>query len=310
MLAGDRRPPVPYRDAFPPLVTYAADEKQNDAVRLAALLGVKRHVELRTRFPQFAGQLPTSEQTTVLGNTVKPDSTDQPPPGRTRDGHDWMRAIAAEALGLLGIPGPNSTAVSSLVQLVGQSDARLSARCAAAKALGQINFGTSKPNAAAIVEPIVRLAADCCEAEHQFLSVILANEAAAAEADGGRPRSQTEAFLDETESDSESGPTFKDKRSIPTRRRLLSQLLAIREGLIGSDGESGLKAIAANEVRDPVQQIEATIAALREPTTDIQQLSEVLTIQTLSLQELAGVAAGSPAANPAPTETATAASAP
>jgi hypothetical protein len=83
-------------------------------------------------------------------------------------------------------------------------------------------------------------------------------------------------------------------------------LIAIREGLIGSDGKSGLRAIAANEVSVPVQQIEATIAALREPATDIQQLSDALTKLTLSLQELAGVAAQPPAAKPAPTATATA----
>ncbi len=305
VLLGERRPPVPYREAFGRLVTYAADDKQIDAVRLAALLGVKRHVELRTKFPQFAGQLATNEQTTVLTNMAKLVSTDQPPPGRTRDGHDWMRAIAAETLGLFGIPGPNSTAVSSLVKLVGQSDATLSARCAAAKALGSIDFGTSKPNASTIVDPIVGLAADCCEAERQLLNGLLADEAAA-EADGGRRRSETNAFFVETEPGSKSGPRFKDERSVPTRRRLLSQLIAIREGLIGSDGKSGLRAIAANEVSVPVQQIEATIAALREPATDIQQLSDALTKLTLSLQELAGVAAQPPAAKPAPTATATA----
>ncbi len=308
---GDRRPPVPYRNAFGPLVIYAADEKQADAVRLAALLGVKRHVELRTMFPQVAGQLASEERETVLRNMVQLVAADQPPAGRTREGHDWMRTIAAETLGLLGTPGQNAIAVQGLTRLVGQSDADLSARCAAAKALGQIDFGTSKPNAAELVDPITRLAADCSQAELRFLGDILADEAAAAEAGGGRrdpPRN--ELMASEDGPNAESGSTFLDQRSIPTRRRLLSQLLAIRQGLMGPDGKSGLSAIAANEVRAPVQQIDAMIASLREPSTDIQKLNDALAQQTLDLQKLAGsTAASPPAAESAPAATTTAAAA-
>jgi hypothetical protein len=220
-----------------------------------------------------------------------------------------MRTIAAETLGLLGAPGPDATVVQSLTKLVGQSDANLSARCAAAKVLGEIDYGTSKPDAATIVDPIIRLAADCCQTELQFLSDILADEAAAAEADGGRrDPSPNELLASEEGANTELGPTFVDQRSIPTRRRLLSHLLAIRQGLMGPDGKSGLSKIAANEVENAVREIDATIGSLREPSTDIQQLNDALAKQTLDLQKMAGGTAATPAAaNASPAATATAA---
>ena len=100
----DRRPAVPHAQAFPLLVKFLTSENHMDAVKMAALLGIQRHVQLRTQFPAESGELSANEKANVTKALVTITNAKDPPKGRTREGHDWFRGVAAESLGYLGDP--------------------------------------------------------------------------------------------------------------------------------------------------------------------------------------------------------------
>ena len=284
----DRRPAVPHGAAFSVLVQLFADQQQTDPVRIAALLGMQRHVELRSQFPAESGELPAAEKTNAIQALVAITDAQEPPQGRSRAGHDWMRGVAAEMLGDLG--DPNVTL--SLGKLVSQSNASLSARCAAAKAIGQLEVSKSTVGADKMVAPFARLAADCCAAEQQAL----ANLRLGRDNENEPPLAAPNRFESLLNPDNSDGPSFVDPQSVPSRRRLLSYLLDIRAGLQGDDGQSGLAKFAGEAANPVVQQIEATIAALRETSTTIVDLRKAIDQHTAQFERLAGAAGRATAA--------------
>ncbi len=156
---GSRDLPQPLPAALDFILAVLKDPNQIDAVRIAALQGLVRHAS----FPMANAQ--TRDQQ-VVPRLVQLASAKDPPPGRTKPGHAWMRALAIDALGALRLPGANGQTVKLLVGIVGETDAPLSTRLAAVRALGRIDYkGLTAVKPDDVVVPVAQFLHDATTAE-------------------------------------------------------------------------------------------------------------------------------------------------
>jgi hypothetical protein len=156
---GSRDLPQPLPAALDFILAVLKDPNQIDAVRIAALQGLVRHASLPMANAQTRDQQ-------VIPLLVQLASTKDPPPGRTKPGHAWMRALAIEALGTLRLPGANGQNVKLLVSIVGETDAPLSTRLAAVRALGRIDYkGLTAVKPDEVVVPVAQFLHDATTAE-------------------------------------------------------------------------------------------------------------------------------------------------
>lgn len=131
--------PEPFTRALQPMVTAFEREDQLDLVRLAALTGIVRHIELDSfRLPN--DRIPEQLRNDVLALLTKLAQQKQPPPERTAGGHLWMRSKAIEGLGYSQFNKAVLPTVEVLDGLIGDEKEAISIRVAAAHALGRANW--------------------------------------------------------------------------------------------------------------------------------------------------------------------------
>jgi len=157
--AGTTEAPTPLPAAVPALVAAIEDPQQIDAVKVAAMVGILRHARMST-----VGDKDVRNR--VLSEMFKLVKAADVPAGRTPEGHAWMRSQAAEILGEFGEVGAKGAVPNALAAVVADSKTPYIARCAAARALGKLNYPASggvdpMPWACALC----RLAVDACKAE-------------------------------------------------------------------------------------------------------------------------------------------------
>ncbi|HYW78052.1 MAG TPA: hypothetical protein VE890_00685 [Thermoguttaceae bacterium] len=147
--------PVPYAVALQTVLLPAVSATtQPDAVKVAALVGILRHATL-------GATMPPTVQTEMIKLV-----TSKTPPGPAADGRDWMRVQAVRVLGVMGSPGANGAVSNAIATMMADSQLRLSARCIAAQALGQLRYGsTGWANAGAAVELLRQLVIEACDKE-------------------------------------------------------------------------------------------------------------------------------------------------
>jgi hypothetical protein len=81
---------------------------------------------------------------------------------------EWMRLMATEMLGQLGILGTNDEVVKALTTVLDDSKVRFRIRAAAARSLGQLNYpagGAPGLNAVSLGSKVVQMVVDAFEAE-------------------------------------------------------------------------------------------------------------------------------------------------
>lgn len=153
--AGDTPTPLPA--ALPVLLQALGDDEQIDPVKVAALVGIIRY----TQFGQLTPEATSAVQQAMIRLTQSPGA-----PARSPEGHAWMRAQAAKALGLLGSVGRNAEVPRLLTNLVADRQLDMLVRCRAATALGQLNYtGADGLSAAQPIAALGRLAADAIRAD-------------------------------------------------------------------------------------------------------------------------------------------------
>lgn len=214
--------PTPLPDAVPVMITALTDEKQIDAVKVAALVGLVRHARLGIADQQLVAQR-------LIPALVKLASEKTPPGTRSRDGHDWLRSMAIDVLGLLRSVGNNNAVANALGAIVTdkkdvpeQSYREMIVRSAAARALGHLNYtNVSGLNPASLAEGLAGLAVEAC----------------------GRQMARGSS---------------EDEGEIPiVRRRLLAELNAVSIGFDGSDERhKGIRGLAQDSPnRDYVERL-------------------------------------------------------
>jgi hypothetical protein len=157
---GSKDPIVPLPDALKVLLG-ALKDSDSDAVKVAALVGLLRHATIAAADPQarlaFGG-----EAVPALLDLAK----SSPPPGRSADGHAWMRAMAIDVLAALRLTGADGSIVTTLAGIAGDKNTPMLTRMAAARAIGALDYqGFAQVAPSKIAGPLGQLAVDACSVE-------------------------------------------------------------------------------------------------------------------------------------------------
>lgn len=143
---------VPFADAVKVLLQAVNDSQQIEPVRIAALVGIIRHVT--------AGVTDPLMQTQIFNTALKLASAPNADIGRA-----WMSKQAVEILGLLGNPGANNEAVKLLSGFAGDGKAPFFLRLASAEALGKLYPKASGLNPVDSATPLAQIMLDACNEE-------------------------------------------------------------------------------------------------------------------------------------------------
>ena len=144
---------VPWTDAMPVLLEAVNDPKQIVPVKIAALLGVNRHVAAGANSPQIFNPM--------LKLVTGPDAADYSDVGQV-----WMRKRAVDILGLLGNLGANNQVPKLLSAYAGDSKAPFFLRLSAAEALGKLKYaGANGLNPVNLAKSLSQLMLDACDTE-------------------------------------------------------------------------------------------------------------------------------------------------
>ncbi len=123
----------PLAAALPELLKAVEDDKQIDAVHVAAMLGVLRHAE-----SGLAGPVRDTTAAAMTRFLAQLEADEQQNPGR-RDakGRAWMEMRAVNVLGALGVA--NADVIGALSTRLADTKGPLWLRCSAARALGKLD---------------------------------------------------------------------------------------------------------------------------------------------------------------------------
>ena len=134
--------PLPVPQAMGIMLTALEQPGQHDAVIVAAMVGVLRHVDLDRQLEALQGRngfvdASSRQRIATIARTLVEQQA--PPPGRSLAGHTWIRRRALEILGSVpGSAGPLATL--SLNLLAADADTvPLSLRCTAARMLERVS---------------------------------------------------------------------------------------------------------------------------------------------------------------------------
>ena len=331
----DPTPPVPSAVARRELMRVVASPNQKTAMKVAALVGLRRHVKLEML---NGGQRLGSDAATIVTMLTTILKTDPASPVE-RDGHHWMQRQAAEILGIFGTAGPNGDVATALDAIVRNDQLPNGLRCAGLNALARITMPAQlqQLNPDETVAAVGELAVATCQTEAARLQAWEDDQARrisvmGGEAFGGsreqvrrpppprdeppragsraggrrgsrRNRRDEEPVDPESQYDTEPVEEFVDPGAVivlSVRRRLKHELGCVRDSL-SSDPAKGIRAMASSgKARTTVdrlgKQLDALLNAL--DATDVQPGDLRQTIENGS-SAMAGLLAGGPKAAPA-----------
>ena len=159
---GQRVPPIPLLDALVVILDELQDEKQSDAVKLAAWVGVLRHVQLNRINPQ----IPANAVQMIRSTASKLLAEKDPPAGRSLSGHVWMQRRAIEVLTSVETPGLPGDVISQIEAMAADNQAPMSLRLTAARSLGSLPYGAgTKATPGGSATHLGALAARICRTE-------------------------------------------------------------------------------------------------------------------------------------------------
>lgn len=133
LLGSAKSLPEPYGAALPVLINSYTNDKQIEAVRVAALLGILRHSEL------MGARLDAKDRDQLVDIMLA--TLDAPAGNRTASGHAWIQRRAVDVLGKLEYVGAGGKVAKRLMAILTDVKAPLAMRCSAAVAYGNLNFG-------------------------------------------------------------------------------------------------------------------------------------------------------------------------
>ena len=193
--------PPPLSDALKVLVAGVKNRDLPDCVRVAAMIGILRHVE--------AGIDDDDARKSVAGVMLNVSAGELKL--KNQRVQDWLLGQALTGLGLLGSVGDNQVAFQALVKAIGDPKCTLSVRSIATEALAQLDYsdagGINVDNAAAM---LARFAVAACD-----------EETGAGQVDRGRMKQRLDAVFRAING---SGGTRKGIRSLAKEDERLANL--------------------------------------------------------------------------------------
>jgi hypothetical protein len=158
--------PEPMAAALPFIVQQFEKPESPDPVRVAALLGMIRHIELENFKPTTSAPIPPALKTKIVDHFVTLAETVDPPEGRDAEVHTWLRRRAIEGLAAACLMTPDPKVVTVVENLIRDEEEPLPVRTAAAAALGRMSLQAPvKVDVAALAKDLGYLALVACDAE-------------------------------------------------------------------------------------------------------------------------------------------------
>ena len=280
--ANGNSPPVPLsKYVLPKLLAVLQKEGDPPLLRYAAVLGLLRHAEL-TGNPKSATPMQAADKEKIAQLMIQLAADVNIPTGVDKQAHDWLRAKAVVVLGELYLG--SEEVVGTLANLLTDESTSLDVRCEAATAIGRISEQIDSSRLEDLVGRLTKLAYDCVQTEFDILRKKRSQS-------GGRmdsvppPRRWQDPANDA--SSGRSQPEIADERTTPTRRRLLFQLLAVQEGLMGNGLDiPGLVKLdgAADKIQPLQNELAKLIDALQDIASEYEKLGAI--IQVAAREEL------------------------
>lgn len=131
--------PEPYGKTLPVLVEEFKKADNNDAVRVAALLGITRHLEW-DNYRAAGTKMPAPTRTEIVNALTELVQLQTPPQGRTPAGHTWLRRRAVEALAHTGVLGVDAKLAALIDSLITDDKQPLALRCTAAETIARMEY--------------------------------------------------------------------------------------------------------------------------------------------------------------------------
>lgn len=131
--------PEPLPKAFQILDTLFRNAEESDAVRVAALLGILRHLEwddYRVSTPKLAAD----RKAAMVQDLIALAQATEPPAGLSLEGHTWMRRRALDGLMFVSLAGPSQEIAEILENLIADDAEPIALRCTAADIMGRLNY--------------------------------------------------------------------------------------------------------------------------------------------------------------------------
>ena len=145
---------IPLADAMPVLLETVNNDKQIVPVKIAALVGINRHVTMGVNDPQIQNQIFSAMLKLVTGANA------------ADLGQAWMCKQAVDILGLLGNLGTNNQVPKLLAGYAGDAKAPFFLRLSSAEALGKLKYdGANGLDPVALAKSLGQLMLDACDAE-------------------------------------------------------------------------------------------------------------------------------------------------
>ncbi len=193
-IGSKRQPPKPYLSALDTMLKEFRNPQQIDEVRVACLVGIHRHALLDAALAMSGqGRLSRDRTRDLLTEMQGLAAAATPPPGRTLEGHNWMRRRAIDVIGALGMVNSAGETAQMLDRIVTDAKAPISLRCTAALAIGRLKFTAAEGyDAAKAAKQIGQIAAIACrnELSHWEQQIKRQEEREKRKATGGGVQSQ------------------------------------------------------------------------------------------------------------------------
>jgi hypothetical protein len=175
--------PLPYADARAFMVNEFFNPKQIDAVRLAALLGVLRHVDINAYATQ---QYPPAVRQELVKQFLPVAVDKKVPADRDVEGHAYMRSRVVEILAALGQAGWDANILQAFVTIMGDKEEPMSLRYTAAAAIGRMNMtGATAMKGDEVAHRLANLAVESSREQLALLDAEIAAEKEKLKALGG-----------------------------------------------------------------------------------------------------------------------------
>ncbi|MCY2991275.1 MAG: hypothetical protein NTY19_25885 [Planctomycetota bacterium] len=301
---------VPYIDGLKFMLDELANPQQIDAVHVACLVGIRRHVKIdgqliseNRRLVSKSADVKNNAETRIVDAMLALISKKEPPEGRSRGGHEWMRRRAVEILGHLSPVGDNGRVLAKLDELVGDNTEPVPLRCSTAEALGRLNYPAKvNLNLAQTGKKLAALAAYAVEMEIRRVE--------GEQARGKKTREATLAAAGQMMPSGEGVGAFGPPRKDPmadflsyridlTRRRVKDQLNYVKRGLVGpklnqkGDQKAGLQLLAKGEdakyIQKVIDEIDGILSVVDSQSSELLTLLTQLQKSVRELEEQCGV---------------------
>lgn len=148
--------PTPLPAALPLLMRRFQDDSQIDAVKLGALIGIRRHCLLEPRNANNVANM-------LIGLLREKESKRV----RSPEGQAWMRLLAVQTFAdLKGRPGTNVVA-NDFLKVIAETDSPEFLRYAAASGLGSLDYTNAGLDMNPLLQGLGLLAIEVCDSERQ-----------------------------------------------------------------------------------------------------------------------------------------------